>query len=153
MFRDPRQPAQRRVALLPHPAVGADSAIRAAMEREIQIRTFRLALRIATLGRDDEYRKIVRATIIRQLVRSAFSIGANVEEASGAHTKPDFIAKMAIARKETREVNFWLRLAQELDIVAGVDWDGLRQEALEVSRVVAAITRNAQRSPSRSARG
>lgn len=123
------------------------------MPHDIQLRTFRLALRIATLGRDDEYRRVVRQTVVRQLVRAAFSVGANTEEASGAHTKPDFIAKMAIARKESREVLFWLRLAQELDIVAGVDWEGLSQEALEVSKVVATITRNAQRSTNRSPRG
>jgi len=82
-------------------------------------------------------------------VRAATSTGANVEEAAAGQTKADFIAKMSIARKEMREVNFWLRMAQELRVVAGVDWDGLRQEALEVSRVVAAITRNAQRSPNR----
>ena len=123
------------------------------MAHDIQLRTFQLALRIATLGRDDEYRRIVRQTVVRQLVRAAFSVGANTEEASGAHTKPDFIAKMAIARKESREVLFWLRLAQELDIVTGVDWEGLCQEALEVSKVVATITRNAQRSTNRSPRG
>ena len=122
------------------------------MAHEIQLRTLRLALRIATLGKDAEYRRIVRSTIIRQLVRATFSVGANTEEASGAQTKPDFIAKMAVARKESREVTFWLRLAQELDIVPDVDWTALQQEALEVSKVVAAITRNAQRSSNRSPR-
>ena len=120
------------------------------MELDIQRRSFDLARRIATLGRDPEYQRIVRAAVIRQLVRAAFSIGANVEEASGAHTKPDFVAKMAIARKESREVNFWLLLAQQLDVVAGADWADLRREALEVSKIVAAITRNAQRSSNRS---
>ena len=121
------------------------------MAHDIQQRTFRLALRMARLGRDDEYRRIVRSTIIRQLVRATFSVGANTEEASGAQTKPDFIAKMAVARKESREVTFWLRLAQEVDLVPDVDWGALQQEALEVSKVVATITRNAQRSPNRGA--
>lgn len=119
------------------------------MVKEIQNRTLHLALRIATLGQDVEYRRIVRQTVIRQLVRAATSIGANVEEASAAQTKPDFVAKMAVARKESREVNFWLKLAEDLRIVDDVDWRELRREAMEVSRVVAAITRNAQRSPNR----
>ena len=131
---------------------GPRYALQLVVAHDIQLRTFRLALRVATLGRDDEYRRVVRTTIVRQLVRAAFSIGANTEEASGAYTKPDFVAKMAIARKESREVTFWLRLAQELDIVPGVDWADLRQEALEVSKVVATITRNAQRTPNRSPR-
>ncbi len=122
------------------------------MERDIQERTFRLALAIATLGRDADYRLTVRRNIIRQLVRAATSVGANVEEASGAQTKPDFVAKMAVARKEAREVNYWLRLASELDIVADTDWAPLRREAMSVSQVVSAITRNAQRSDNRSPR-
>jgi four helix bundle protein len=36
-------------------------------------------------------------------VRCGTSIGANAEEAQEGQTKKDFIAKMAIARKEARE--------------------------------------------------
>ena len=47
--------------------------------------------------------------ISKQLLRSATSIGANVEEANAAQTKKDFIAKMSIASKEARETKYWLR--------------------------------------------
>jgi four helix bundle protein len=46
----------------------------------------------------------------KQLLRSATSIGANVEEANAAQTKKDFITKMSIASKEARETKYWLRL-------------------------------------------
>ena len=46
-----------------------------------------------------------------QLFDAGTSIGANVEEAQGGQTKPDFIARMAVARKESRETVYWLRLA------------------------------------------
>ena len=39
------------------------------------------------------------------------SIGANVAESQGGQTKPDFLAKMAIARKESWETIYWLKLA------------------------------------------
>ena len=45
----------------------------------------------------------------RQLVRAGTSIGANVEEAQGARTKPEFINSMNIAKREARETRFWLR--------------------------------------------
>jgi len=48
-----------------------------------------------------------------QLIKSGTSIGANIEEADGAFTRPDFRNKMVIARKEAREVNYWLRLVAE----------------------------------------
>ena len=37
-------------------------------------------------------------------------MGANSEEASAGQTKADFIAKLAVLRKECREALFWLRL-------------------------------------------
>jgi four helix bundle protein len=44
----------------------------------------------------------------KQLLRSATSIGANVEEATAGQSKRDFIAKMSIASKEARETRYWL---------------------------------------------
>ena len=52
----------------------------------------------------------------RQLLRSATSIAANIEEARGAFSKNDFtfpmdpLDKMNTAFKEARESNLWLRL-------------------------------------------
>jgi four helix bundle protein len=55
--------------------------------------------------------------ISRQLMKSGTSIGANVEEAQGAISKAEFIAKMQISLKEARETNYWLRVIQKSDIV------------------------------------
>lgn len=54
----------------------------------------------------------------KQLLRSATSIGANVEEANAAQTKKDFIMKMSIASKEARETKYWLRLLDKSQIVS-----------------------------------
>jgi four helix bundle protein len=48
--------------------------------------------------------------ISRQLLKSGTSIGANIEEAQGAISKPEFIAKTQIAFKEAKETKYWLRL-------------------------------------------
>lgn len=48
--------------------------------------------------------------ISKQFLRSATSIGANVNEALAAESKADFIHKMAIASKEARETLYWLEL-------------------------------------------
>ncbi len=50
----------------------------------------------------------------RQLVRCSTSAGANYEESQGAASKVDARAKVAIALKEMRESNFFLRIFQEL---------------------------------------
>ncbi|MBO4481795.1 MAG: four helix bundle protein [Bacteroidales bacterium] len=49
----------------------------------------------------------------RQLLKSGTSIGANIEEASGAQSTKDFIAKFHIALKEARESHYWLRLLKD----------------------------------------
>lgn len=46
----------------------------------------------------------------KQILKSATSIGANVEEATAGQSKKDFITKMSIASKEARETKYWLRL-------------------------------------------
>jgi len=48
----------------------------------------------------------------RQLLKSGTSIGANVHEAQSPESKADFIHKMKIADKETRETEYWLILCQ-----------------------------------------
>lgn len=55
--------------------------------------------------------------ISKQLLKSATSIGANVEEGNAAQTKKDFISKMSIASKEARETRYWLKLLDKSQFV------------------------------------
>lgn len=56
-------------------------------------------------------RTVAGRHIAQQLVCSGTSAGANYEEACGAQSKADFVHKLQIVLKETRESMFWLRLA------------------------------------------
>lgn len=53
-------------------------------------------------------------TIAKQLLRSATSIGANLNEATFGNSKADFIAKLHIALKETSESVYWLQLLHKV---------------------------------------
>src|SRR3989344_2128567 len=53
--------------------------------------------------------------LIRQVIRSATSIGANIEEALGGHTRADFAHGMNISKKEARETRYWLRLLKDIN--------------------------------------
>jgi len=55
--------------------------------------------------------------ISRQILKSGTSIGANIEEAQQAQSKPDFISKLSIALKEAQETHYWLRLLKESKII------------------------------------
>jgi len=53
--------------------------------------------------------------ISRQLLKSGTSIGANISEAQSPESNYDFIHKLKIADKETRETVYWLKLCQRSD--------------------------------------
>jgi four helix bundle protein len=113
-------------------------------ERDIEKRTFEFALRIIRLCRtlgDDRTGRI----LMNQLLRSGTSIGANVEEAQGAQSKPDFIAKMSIAQKESRETLYWLRLIAQSDLQPADKMAPIIQEADEILRIVASIIISARK--------
>lgn len=44
----------------------------------------------------------------KQLLRSGTSVGANIHEALPSESKRDFIHKLSIALKESRETSYWL---------------------------------------------
>ena len=87
-------------------------------ERQIDIprRTFAFAARVIRL-----IRRLPKDTagqvIARQVAKSAASIGANVEEAQGSHSKAEFARHMGIARSEARETFYWLRLIAKSEMV------------------------------------
>ena len=72
--------------------------------------TFEFALKI--VGFTDSLREAKRFSLADQLFRSGCSIGANVREAQGAESKPDFVHKMKIALKEAEETEYWLELCR-----------------------------------------
>lgn len=86
-------------------------------DKKIDERTFEFALLIIELYRflvsQNEY------VLSKQLLKSGTSIGANVHEAQAAQSKKDFISKMAIASKEARETDYWLRLLDRSELLKG----------------------------------
>lgn len=79
----------------------------------------------------------------KQFLRSATSIGANVEEADAGQSKKDFIAKISIASKEAREANYWLRLLKASEIIE-FDYTPITQKSEELIRLLTAIVKTAQ---------
>jgi four helix bundle protein len=58
------------------------------------------------------YKKLQREKefiVLRQVSRSAASIGVNIEEAFAGQSKEYFTAKVSISFKEVRETKRWLR--------------------------------------------
>ena len=73
--------------------------------------------------------------------RSATSIGANYEEAQGAHSKRDFNYKIGISYREARESRYWLRILKELhtDEKFNIEFEYFKNEAFELEKIFASI--------------
>ncbi len=50
---------------------------------------------------------IMNENMIRQLLRSSTSVGANYREANGATSKKDFRNKIHLCKKEIKETEYW----------------------------------------------
>lgn len=103
----------------------------------LQSRLFYFAVNIIKLLRklpnEKEY-----DIITYQLTKSSTSSGANYDEAQSAVSKRDFSNKVAIALKDMRESNYWIRL-----IIAICDnnseWIVLQKESEELMKILGSI--------------
>lgn len=84
-------------------------------------------------------------TIAKQLLRSATSIGANLNEATYGNSKADFISKLHIALKECSESLYWLKLMSRVNYNVK-NLDGLIQECEEIKALLIASINTAKKS-------
>ncbi len=80
---------------------------------------------------------ISSAIIVKQLIRSATSIGANIIEAKGSSSRRDFINYYHIALKSANETEYWLKLLKEAYGLNDRKIDQLILEVTEIARMLA----------------
>lgn len=90
-----------------------------------------------------ELSKTEKNPILLQLLKSATSVGANINEASAGQTKRDFVSKMSIASKEARETLYWLRLLSDSNWYK-VDLKKHLDEANEKVKILTKIVKTSQ---------
>ena len=74
-----------------------------------------------------------------QVVGSAGSIGANYREANDALGKKDFVHRLKISRKESKEAIHWLILMKEGNPSYSSEIDILIRESTELKNILSAI--------------
>ncbi|HLY65311.1 MAG TPA: four helix bundle protein [Chloroflexota bacterium] len=80
----------------------------------------------------------------RQFLRSATSIGANVQEAQAGQSKADFVSKMTIALKEARESLYWIQLMERATVMPVPRLASIRDETDQITRILGAIVVSAK---------
>ena len=79
--------------------------------------------------------------LVKQLLRSGTSIGANIREAHHAQSKREFVAKMNIALKEAAETEYWLELLHESGYLNKTEFDSIYADCVELNRLLVAIVK------------
>ena len=82
--------------------------------------------------------------LIRQLIRSGTSIGANYMEANAASSKKDFRNKICLCRKEAQETRYWLIMMKKADAHCAKGLDILYKEVDELIRIFGRIYKSSE---------
>lgn len=78
--------------------------------------------------------------LIRQLIKSSTSVGANDQEANAADSSKDFISKYVISRKECKESIFWLNVIRDTNSTEFEnEANKLISEGKEISNIISSI--------------
>jgi len=83
--------------------------------------------------------------ITNQLVKSATSIGANLEEAKAASSRREFARFADISLREAREAHYWLRITAHAKLAPEAALTPLLIEADQLIRILTAIVVNTKR--------
>lgn len=81
----------------------------------------------------------INDVLVRQIVRSATSVGANYMEADCSSTRKDFAYKISLCRKEAKETKHWLRMIAKANPNIKENGRKLWQEAHELTLIFSSI--------------
>jgi len=82
--------------------------------------------------------------ISKQLIRLSGSVGANYIEANESLSKKDFLMRIKICKKESKESRYWLRLINIGDKKLDKERFTLIQEATELMKIFGSIIEKSQ---------
>lgn len=84
-------------------------------------------------------------SIVRQLIRSSSSVGANYRAANRAKSDRDFINKLKIVEEEADESMFWLEILLEIDANNSEEIKKLIKESDELVAITVASIKTARK--------
>ena len=101
----------------------------------------RFADRIAKMYRYLSEKRSGDKDMLKQIVRSGTSVGANVSEGQYAQSKADFLTKMTIALKEANETRFWLKRLYALGSLSEQEYISIIKDSEELISILTIITK------------
>ena len=109
----------------------------AAREYDLEDRTFKFAKRVIAYVNGLQ-KTMGNMEVGHQLIKAGGSVGANYIEANESLSKRDFVMRIKISRKESKESRYWLRLSEPRE-EEKTEQELLIQEATELMKIFGAI--------------
>lgn len=106
--------------------------------RDMEERTLKFGKDVMFLCKKIKF-NTVDNEIIKQLIRSGCSIGANYIEANEALSKKDRIHRIRISRKEAKETSYWLSILEESTPECREDIIKLQDETRQIRNILSSI--------------
>jgi four helix bundle protein len=75
----------------------------------------------------------------KQLVRASGSVGANYIEANESLSKKDFVFRLKISRKESKEAVYWLNILNRINPELNTQTEPLIKEGKELKLIFSSI--------------
>ena len=107
-------------------------------------KSFNFSVRILNLYRFLLKQDRLLEPILKQILRSGTSIGANITEAQNAPSTKDFINKLNISLKEARETEYWLNLIKACNIIDEKSFKSLQADCKELIKLLISIIKTAK---------
>lgn len=107
-------------------------------------KSFNFSVRILNLYRFLLKQDRLLDPILKQILRSGTSIGANITEAQNAPSTKDFINKLNISLKEARETEYWLNLIKASNIIDEKSFKSLQADCKELIKLLISIIKTAK---------
>ena len=107
---------------------------------DIRERTLQYSLRAVKLCQALKENSDSTGSVIgKQYLRSATSIGANLQEGHSGESNADFVHKYGIAQKEARESLYWLRILEGANIFSSAKLHPIIEETNEIISIITSI--------------
>lgn len=109
---------------------------------DLEERTTEYAITVVKLCRSIPH-DAVNDRLIRQVVSSSGSVGANYREANDSVGYKDFVFRLKISRKEAKESIHWLILIKASNPLKSLEIDNIISEATEIKNILSSMINKA----------
>ena len=113
------------------------------LERRVNIiveKSEQFADRIVKMHKYLSKKREGNSDILKQIVRSGTSVGANVSESKFAQSEADFLTKLTIALKEANETKFWINRLYAGDYLNETEYNSIINDCEEIISILVKIT-------------